>query len=126
MCSAYLDDPQFLNSLIIHVPFSSPLFSLSLLLLHLLDKLHQQRIQSNSSNTPYPSFSDTIAKFSKYSRLKTLANLHYADSFSSSVSSIVSSIEFDKDDEFFATAGVTRKIKIFEVNIEFGAVVGDG
>ncbi|KAF9435725.1 RING finger and WD repeat domain-containing protein 2 [Entomortierella beljakovae] len=29
-------------------------------------------------------------------------------------SSIVSSIEFDRDDEYFATAGVTKKIKIFE------------
>jgi E3 ubiquitin-protein ligase RFWD2 len=26
----------------------------------------------------------------------------------------VSSIEFDRDDEYFATAGVTKKIKIFE------------
>jgi E3 ubiquitin-protein ligase RFWD2 len=29
-------------------------------------------------------------------------------------SSIVSSIEIDKDDEFFATAGVTKKIKIYD------------
>lgn len=26
----------------------------------------------------------------------------------------MSSIEFDRDDEYFATAGVTKKIKIFE------------
>eukprot|EP01132_Coremiostelium_polycephalum_P002491 gene2491-3083_t len=41
-----------------------------------------------------------------------LTTLKYGDLFNAS--SIVSSIEFDRDDEFFATAGVTKKIKIFE------------
>ncbi|KAJ3226766.1 RING finger and WD repeat domain-containing protein 2 [Clydaea vesicula] len=59
-------------------------------------------------------FTEIFSKFWKYSKLKTVANLHYADSFFINTSSIVSSIEFDKDGEFFATAGVTRKIKIFE------------
>jgi len=73
---------------------------------------------SNANDNEDPkigiAFSETFAKFSQFSRLKTLANLHYADSFFNNSTSIVSSIEFDKDDEFFATAGVTRKIKIFE------------
>jgi len=43
--------------------------------------------------------------------------LKYGDIFNTS--SIVSSIEFDRDDEYFATAGVTKKIKIFDYgNIE--------
>lgn len=40
------------------------------------------------------------------------ATLKYGDILNSS--SIVSSIEFDRDSEHFATAGVTKKIKIFE------------
>lgn len=39
-----------------------------------------------------------------------------SSSTSSSGASIVSSIEFDRDDEYFATAGVTRKIKIFDMS----------
>ncbi|ORY53161.1 WD40 repeat-like protein, partial [Rhizoclosmatium globosum] len=44
-------------------------------------------------------------------------------------SSIVSAIEFDKDDEFFATAGVTKKVKIYEfesVVKDWEEVFGDG
>ncbi len=66
-------------------------------------------------------FGKRLATLSKYSRFKTLAHLHYADSFFSSSNSIVSALEFDRDDEFFATAGVTKKIKIYE----FGNIVSD-
>lgn len=62
-------------------------------------------------------FSSTINKFAKHSQFKVVATLRYGDI--SSTSSIVSAIEFDRDDEYFATAGVTKKIKIFEyANIE--------
>lgn len=58
-------------------------------------------------------FGDTLNKFTSYSSLRPLATLCYAsDLFTGS--SIVSSIEFDKDNEFFAIAGVTKKIKLFE------------
>ncbi|KAG0094090.1 RING finger and WD repeat domain-containing protein 2 [Podila epicladia] len=58
------------------------------------------------------SFCSTISKFTKFSRFEHINTLRYGDIFNSS--SIVSSIEFDRDDEYFATAGVTKKIKIFE------------
>lgn len=58
-------------------------------------------------------FSDTLNKFTAFSTLRPLATLCYAsDLFTGS--SIVSSIEFDKDSEYFAIAGVTKKIKVFE------------
>lgn len=59
-------------------------------------------------------FSKTLMESSRYHRLKTLASIHFADHFLNQSSSIVSSIEFDKDDEFFVTAGVTKKIKLFQ------------
>lgn len=75
-----------------------------------LDSFKKQEHREESTGT----FAEKFTKFNQYSRLKTLANLHYADSFLHNSASIVSSIEFDKDDEFFATAGVIKKIKIFE------------
>ena len=59
-------------------------------------------------------FASSLVKCSQYTGFKTLASLHYADHFFNYSSSIVSSICFDKDDEFFATGGVTRKIKIYD------------
>ncbi|XP_067133122.1 E3 ubiquitin-protein ligase COP1-like [Centruroides vittatus] len=65
-------------------------------------------------------FTENLSKFIKYSNMRPLATLNYAsDLFNNS--SIVSSIEFDKDNEFFAIAGVTKKIKVFE----YGAVIRD-
>ncbi|KAG0257273.1 RING finger and WD repeat domain-containing protein 2 [Mortierella polycephala] len=58
------------------------------------------------------SFCSTISKFTKFSHFEHVNTLRYGDIFNTS--SIVSSIEFDRDDEYFATAGVTKKIKIFE------------
>ncbi|KAG0207041.1 RING finger and WD repeat domain-containing protein 2 [Mortierella sp. NVP41] len=58
------------------------------------------------------SFCSTISKFTKFSRFEHVNTLRYGDIYNTS--SIVSSIEFDRDDEYFATAGVTKKIKIFE------------
>lgn len=59
-------------------------------------------------------FSEELAVTSRYSKFKTVAVLDYADNFFNRASSIVSSIKFDKDDDFFATAGVTKKIRIFQ------------
>lgn len=59
-------------------------------------------------------FGAELTKIASKHRFRTVANLHYADSLLGAQNSIVSSIVFDKDDEFFATAGVTKKIKIFE------------
>jgi E3 ubiquitin-protein ligase RFWD2 len=53
------------------------------------------------------------------SRLRVIAELRHGDLFHSS--NIVSSIEFDRDDELFATAGVSRRIKVFE----FATVVNE-
>ncbi|XP_034943967.1 E3 ubiquitin-protein ligase COP1-like isoform X1 [Chelonus insularis] len=65
-------------------------------------------------------FRENLVKFSRYSSLRPLATLNYSsDIFNNST--IVSSIEFDKDNEFFAIAGVTKRIKVFD----YGAVIRD-
>lgn len=61
-------------------------------------------------------FSDCLTKFTRYSDLRPLATLSYTtDMFNNA--SIVSSIEFDKDKEFFAIAGVTKRIKLYDYQV---------
>lgn len=70
------------------------------------------------STTGLDEFRDNLIKFSRYNSLRLLATLNYSsDLFNNST--IVSSIEFDKDNEFFAIAGVTKRIKVFD----YGAVI---
>eukprot|EP00245_Coleochaete_scutata_P005984 TRINITY_DN20054_c0_g1_i1.p1 TRINITY_DN20054_c0_g1~~TRINITY_DN20054_c0_g1_i1.p1 ORF type:complete len:662 (+),score=133.07 TRINITY_DN20054_c0_g1_i1:215-2200(+) len=57
-------------------------------------------------------FQNILSAFTRFSRLHMIAELRHGDLFHSS--NIVSSIEFDRDDELFATAGVSRRIKVFE------------
>ncbi|XP_044739270.1 E3 ubiquitin-protein ligase COP1-like [Chrysoperla carnea] len=65
-------------------------------------------------------FRENLVKFARYDSLRQLATLAYSsDLFNNST--IVSSIEFDKDNEFFAIAGVTKRIKVFD----YGAVIHD-
>lgn len=53
-------------------------------------------------------FSKSLHSFTSLSCFRELSTLNYGDQSCS----IVSSIEFDKDGDFFAIAGVTRKIKV--------------
>lgn len=62
---------------------------------------------------PLDSFSDAISRLTRYSGVRPLASLNYSSDLVAG-SSIVSSIEFDKDKELFAIAGVTKKIKIYD------------
>eukprot|EP00049_Salpingoeca_infusionum_P012088 m.214393 g.214393 ORF g.214393 m.214393 type:complete len:688 (+) comp15101_c0_seq3:73-2136(+) len=58
------------------------------------------------------SFQKKLSMLTKYSRLEHICELAYGALFQSA--SIVSSIEFDKDERYFAAAGVGKKIKVFD------------
>lgn len=58
-------------------------------------------------------FCDVLQKFTQFQSFRELATLTYGDQTSNCC--IVSSIEFDRDGEFFAVAGVTKKIKVCSV-----------
>ena len=61
-------------------------------------------------------FGSCLSSLTKYNSVRPLATLAYTtDMFNNS--SIVSSIEFDKNQEFFAIAGVTKRIKIYDYNV---------
>lgn len=79
----------------------------------------QQQPEPAPATAPKPTksldlFRENLVKFSKYSSLRTLSTLNYSNDNNVMPSTIVSSIEFDKDNEFFAIAGVTKRIKIFD------------
>jgi len=61
-------------------------------------------------------FASCLSKLTRYNSVRPLATLAYTtDMFNNS--SIVSSIEFDKDQEFFGIAGVTKRIKIYDYSV---------
>ncbi|XP_035655922.1 E3 ubiquitin-protein ligase COP1-like isoform X2 [Oncorhynchus keta] len=65
-------------------------------------------------------FMECLSKFTRFNSVRPLATLSYASDLYNG-SSIVSSIEFDRDGDYFAIAGVTKKIKVFE----YGTVIQD-
>ncbi|ELU05603.1 hypothetical protein CAPTEDRAFT_195766, partial [Capitella teleta] len=73
----------------------------------------------NASDT-LDEFTESLSKFVRFTSFRTLASLNYASDIYLT-SSIVSSIEFDRDADYFAIAGVTKKIKVFE----YGTVIKD-
>ena len=54
-------------------------------------------------------FCDGLYRFTRYSTFRELSGLVYSDS---NGNSSVSSIEFDKDGDYFAVAGVSKRIKV--------------
>ncbi|XP_023288758.1 E3 ubiquitin-protein ligase RFWD2 isoform X1 [Orussus abietinus] len=83
-------------------------------------KTQSQPEIEHGTNSGLDIFRENLVKFSRYNSLRPLATFNYtSDIFINST--IVSSIEFDKDNEFFAIAGVTKRIKVFD----YGAVIRD-
>lgn len=64
-------------------------------------------------DTGLDEFRNNLVKFSKYNTLRPLATMHYSNDLHNT-STIVSTIVFDKDNEYFAIGGVTKRIKIFD------------
>ncbi|XP_019194591.1 PREDICTED: protein SPA1-RELATED 4-like isoform X1 [Ipomoea nil] len=60
------------------------------------------------------SFLEGLCKYLSFSKLEVKADLKQGDLLNSS--NLVCALSFDRDGEFFASAGVNRKIKIFEYN----------
>ncbi|XP_047333792.1 protein SPA1-RELATED 4-like isoform X1 [Impatiens glandulifera] len=60
------------------------------------------------------SFLDGLSKYLSFNEVKVKADLKQGDLLNSS--NLVCSLSFDRDGDFFATAGVNKKIKVFEYN----------
>ena len=59
----------------------------------------------DGSDDTLDQFCDGLYQFTRYSSFRELSTLVHTD--------IVSSIEFDKDGEYFAVAGMSKKIKVY-------------
>ncbi|KAL2645016.1 hypothetical protein R1flu_012603 [Riccia fluitans] len=57
-------------------------------------------------------FFDSLCKYARYSRFEVKATLRHGDLLNTA--NFVCSLSFDRDEEFFATAGVCKRIKVFE------------
>lgn len=55
-------------------------------------------------------FSEDVYKFTCYQSFRELATLSYGDQATECC--VVTSLDFDKDGEFFAVAGATKKIEV--------------
>lgn len=77
------------------------------------DKFPSSSSDNTGTSGGLDEFRENLIKFSRYCRLRPLATLNYSNDIFNN-STIVSSIEFDKDNEFFAIAGVTKRIKVYE------------
>ncbi|XVF71830.1 hypothetical protein PTKIN_Ptkin12aG0071100 [Pterospermum kingtungense] len=80
--------------------------------LHIKQESDKNVIHREGYNAGLAEFQSVLSTFTQYSRLRVIAELRLGDLFHSA--NIVSSIEFDRDDELFATAGVSRRIKVFD------------
>ncbi|KAK4784431.1 hypothetical protein SAY86_018799 [Trapa natans] len=86
---------------------------------HVQEDRDKNVIHREGYNAGLAHFQSVLTTFTRYSRLRVIAELRHEDLFHSA--NIVSSIEFDRDDELFATAGVSRRIKVFD----FSSVVNE-
>jgi len=75
-----------------------------------LSKTYLDRRCAISSQFKFDDFSNTVAKFTQYESLQAEATLYYSTELFQTTS-IVSSIDFDCDADYFAVAGVTKKDK---------------
>lgn len=57
-------------------------------------------------------FFDSLCKYARYSRFEVKATLRHGDLLNTA--NMVCSLSFDRDEEYFATAGVCKNIKVFE------------
>lgn len=74
--------------------------------------LPRDRLPESRQSGWINSFLDGLSKYLSFKNLKVTADLKQGDLLNSS--NLVCSLGFDRDGEFFATAGVNKKIKVFE------------
>eukprot|EP00250_Pteridium_aquilinum_P021219 c25059_g1_i3 orf=1096-4158(-) len=79
-----------------------------------LNKFTSSKVDQSDSGGQLGCFFDDFCKFMKYSSFDVKATLQYGDILNTK--NMVCSLSFDCDAEFFATAGVSRRVKIFDCN----------
>ncbi|XP_020098553.1 protein SPA1-RELATED 2-like isoform X2 [Ananas comosus] len=68
----------------------------------------------NESTDRLGTFFEGLCKYAQYSKFEVRGSLKNVDILNSP--NVICSLSFDRDEEYFAAAGVSKKIKIFEFN----------
>lgn len=87
-----------------------------------LPAVQYNREDSNTnqrSDDPLGAFFEGLCKFASYSRFEVCGSLKNGDFMSST--NVVCTLSFDRDEDYIAAAGISKKIKVFE----FGALLND-
>lgn len=73
---------------------------------------NQERWSGNKSSNKLGPFFDGLCKFARYSKFEVCGSLKCGDLLNAA--NVIRSIGFNRDEEYIATAGVSKKIKVFE------------
>ncbi|XP_021719759.1 E3 ubiquitin-protein ligase COP1-like [Chenopodium quinoa] len=73
---------------------------------------HMNHTNSLGYHAGLQDFQSVLTSCTRYSQLRPISELRLGNVFH--YANIISSIEFDRDHELFATAGVSKRIKVFE------------
>ena len=76
-------------------------------------KNHLPEREEDEQKNGLSEFQSNLNQLTRWSSLRPLANLSYGSELLNTAH-IVSSIEFDRDADFFAIAGVTKRIKVYD------------
>ncbi|KAK6920005.1 WD40 repeat, partial [Dillenia turbinata] len=75
-------------------------------------KVGEDPRKNSKSNDRLSVFFDGICKFARYSKFEVCGTLRNGDLLNSA--NVICALSFDRDEDYFAAAGVSKKIKIFE------------
>ncbi|KAK6918241.1 WD40 repeat, partial [Dillenia turbinata] len=82
-------------------------------------KVGEDPRRNSKSNDRLSVYFDGICKFAHYSKFEVCGTLQNRDLLNSA--NVICALSFDRDEDYFAAAGVSKKIKIFE----FSALLND-
>lgn len=77
-----------------------------------VNKSHKLGTGSTGEKDTLGCFFDSLCKYARYSRFEVKATLLHGNL--SNTSNMVCSLSFDRDQEYFATAGICRRIRVFD------------
>lgn len=79
-----------------------------------LQNENKQLTTDHKSNSSLGAFFEGLSKFARYSQFELCGTLRNGDLLNSA--NVICSLSFDRDEEYVAAAGVSKRIKIFEFN----------
>lgn len=74
----------------------------------------QKNTEHHKTTDALGAFFDGLCKYGRYSKFEVRGALRNADF--NNPANVICSMSFDRDEDYFATAGISKKIKVFEFN----------